>query len=623
MSKYTPITIKGSIVSYSGKELYSESDGTGMSNKYRTYDVEIGSLVAQLTGDGSTRESQLYNGIDVEEGMWIADSSGETIMRIISISNKNELGFTCVVEDFDMLSMRLNNSNTISTQSDVIVFSTNQEGEAIIVDSSNFLQGAIDKIQSRLSLNERDDRVKFYHTSAPSVEEGDIVTIDSSGNIVLAGDVTQATDIKVGTVIERLRSGKDVYIKPFNDIIQNYKEPESLTGNPGQIYYLDPNNPGEITTVQNNNAVYLQLSESVPTDILGTNSNLPGAGDTIELNGIKVFDGPGGDSVASTADLVNLINGFTAQTNITSSEFAQPGSTTSNDNTLAYTGFGLPDDVTVFVQSTGSPSAAPPEITLGDGNSVTNIQFNSPDGAAFGFDTMSASATLLAIQAGIASASLDLVATSISLSTGGGQGIKIETTGSATGIQITNVQNDAAGTALAGPGSVLGLNTSTGVGLPFLRLLRNSGGPINITGSPISGGFINQGGMVSSTNGIVPYLLLIENIGTGTNTVGIATDDDLDQVPNVTSSDGDATGIFITHTPFGDSLVQVTVNGLAAGIGDGTKTASCYFSADGGTTARAMADIEGGDQLYWNGSIAGYELDGGDLIDVIYDKPSA
>ena len=622
MSKYTPITIKGSIVSYSGKDLYSELDETGMSNKYKTYDVEIGSLVGQLTGDGSTRESQLYNGIDIEQGMWIADSSGDTIMRIVSISSKNELGFTCVVEDFDMLSIRINNSNTISTQSDVIVFSTNQEGEAIIVDSSNFLPGAIDKIQSRLSLNERDDRVKFYHNSAPSVVEGDIVTIDSSGNIVLAGDVTEATDIKVGTVIERLRSGKDVYLKPFNDIIQNYKEPESLTGNPGQIYYLDPNAPGEITTVQNNNAVYLQLSESSPTDILGTNSNLPGAGDIFKLNGTTVFNGPGGDSVANIADLVNFINGFTAQTNVTSSEFAQPGSTSSDDNTLAYAGFGLPDDVTVFVQSTGSPTTTPPEITLGDGNSSTNIQFNSPDGAAFGFDTMSAAATLLAIQNEIASAGLDLIATSISISSGSGQGIKIETTGSATGVQITNIQNDAAGTTLAGSGSVLGLNTNTNVGLPFLRLLRDSGGPINITGSPISGGFINQGGMVSSSNGTVPYLLLIEGVSSGTSTVGISTEDDLDQIPNVTSSDGDATGVFISHTPFGDSLVQVSANGLGVGVGDGVKTLSCYFSVDGGTTARAMADIEGGDQLYWNGSVAGYELDSGDLLDVVYDKPS-
>ena len=101
-----------------------------------------------------------------------------------------------------------------------------------------------------------------------------------------------------------------------------------------------------------------------------------------------------------------------------------------------------------------------------------------------------------------------------------------------------------------------------------------------------------------------------------------ATEDDLDQIPNVTSSDGDATGVFISHTPFGDSLVQVSANGLGVGVGDGVKTLSCYFSVDGGTTARAMADIEGGDQLYWNGSIAGYELDSGDLLDVIYDKPS-
>ena len=114
-----------------------------------------------------------------------------------------------------------------------------------------------------------------------------------------------------------------------------------------------------------------------------------------------------------------------------------------------------------------------------------------------------------------------------------------------------------------------------------------------------------------------------EEGSTTTTTVGVATDDDLDQVPNVTSFDGAATGVFISHTPFGDSSVLITVNGLNVSLGDGTTTTSCYFSTDGGTTARAMADIESGDQLYWNGSIAGYELDGGDNIDVIYDRSSS
>jgi hypothetical protein len=68
--------------------------------------------------------------------------------------------------------------------------------------------------------------------------------------------------------------------------------------------------------------------------------------------------------------------------------------------------------------------------------------------------------------------------------------------------------------------------------------------------------------------------------------------------------------------------VSVEVNGIEANVGDGAKDEACYFSVDGGATARAMADIEAGDTLYWNGSIAGYELETDDDIDISYQASS-
>jgi hypothetical protein len=115
-------------------------------------------------------------------------------------------------------------------------------------------------------------------------------------------------------------------------------------------------------------------------------------------------------------------------------------------------------------------------------------------------------------------------------------------------------------------------------------------------------------------------LLMLEGVGDGSTDVGAETTDDLNQTPNATTADGDDSGVVITHTPFSDSNVQILVNGVNVNLGDGAKDQACYFSVDGGTTPRAIADVEGGDLLYWNGSIAGYELDGSDEIDIIYDK---
>jgi len=61
----------------------------------------------------------------------------------------------------------------------------------------------------------------------------------------------------------------------------------------------------------------------------------------------------------------------------------------------------------------------------------------------------------------------------------------------------------------------------------------------------------------------------------------------------------------ITSTPAGNSYPAVFVNGIQyrVALDDSERTtAPCYFSGDGGATARAIADIVAGDRLYWNGS---------------------
>lgn len=88
---------------------------------------------------------------------------------------------------------------------------------------------------------------------------------------------------------------------------------------------------------------------------------------------------------------------------------------------------------------------------------------------------------------------------------------------------------------------------------------------------------------------------------------------------NCTVDDADS-GLDIAATPALDSYVRVLVNGLGAELGDGVKTKDCYFSGDGGTTARAISAITAADSFYWNAVIAGYSLvnDGSDEVDFDY-----
>jgi len=83
----------------------------------------------------------------------------------------------------------------------------------------------------------------------------------------------------------------------------------------------------------------------------------------------------------------------------------------------------------------------------------------------------------------------------------------------------------------------------------------------------------------------------------------------------VTVNNGDlACNTGIAATPAKTSYVDVTVNGGQAALGNGVKTMECYFSGDGGTTARAYNAVVAGDKLYWNGTIAQYQLDATDTV---------
>jgi len=86
-----------------------------------------------------------------------------------------------------------------------------------------------------------------------------------------------------------------------------------------------------------------------------------------------------------------------------------------------------------------------------------------------------------------------------------------------------------------------------------------------------------------------------------------------------TSGDGDlACNTAMAKTPVFGGYVVPYIRGIAVTIGNGTKDKCCYLSGDGGATARAFADVAAGDKLYWNPTVAGYNLQAGWRIDLYY-----
>ena len=89
--------------------------------------------------------------------------------------------------------------------------------------------------------------------------------------------------------------------------------------------------------------------------------------------------------------------------------------------------------------------------------------------------------------------------------------------------------------------------------------------------------------------------------------------------PIETSGNYSSTGIIMTYSPYQDSYVSVEVNGISVDLGDGVRDTDSYFSGDGGNTPTSIEEIRAGDQLYWNGQIAGFDLVADDEINLIYE----
>lgn len=112
-----------------------------------------------------------------------------------------------------------------------------------------------------------------------------------------------------------------------------------------------------------------------------------------------------------------------------------------------------------------------------------------------------------------------------------------------------------------------------------------------------------------------------DSVGTTANGLKAAVPTKLDKnrPPAPVSTDGGDTALKITGFPAGDGHVQVVIGGVHQSVGDGSKTAAVYFSTDGGSTALPLSSLRGGENLYFNPSIAGFSIDGTDFISLHYN----
>ena len=640
--------IKGQVTAITSEGRYAYDDATGLgpsgSNISISYNITVSSIDPQSIGSSETRTGtgREYNGLDIKTGDWVTNNTGKTCLQVTAITAKSESSISFTAKDVDAFVYKNYRTNAYAANVDeVAFFEVSDSGKPLIAgeDAATFFgdKVAADLLQSRFAIQEEDERFRVEFSSPQnSVEEGQVVTIDANGDLVPFG-TAGSSDFKLGLLVSLSYGNTIAYLKPFNTIIDDFAKPEKLTGSKGDFYYASTVTPGDITTnsAQGSDKLYFQFKDAVPTVITATTVNSATAGgDTLLVNGVASVSG-----ARTIGQIVSDINAGTATHFVTATQPLGETVLKSYDNGLQPAN----GDIVMVTSVDGGGSTVFPEITISDGNNTASVSFQTSDstfpGTGGAYLTVSATQMAADINTACNAASIDITASTEANTNGANNSTYpklVLTLGSGSGITITEVAADAAGqTFQQATAMPLTANTTTD---RTLILTRADGGDILLTGS---GTFVNSNGIVSSSAGTPALLVMVEDeegaasfddsdlqasidsleISAATET-GVTTKVDRNKNPLATTSDEDSTGITITYTPFSDSAVTVKVNGLQCNIGDGAKDEAVYFSADGGTTAKTIANIAAGDTLYWMGSLAGYELETDDDIDIDYQASS-
>lgn len=436
-------------------------------------------------GSHLTRIPKTFNGIDVVIGDFIAGATDGKVLQIVEIESKTDTTVVCIAEDV----IRYNTFRSptglgiFTTPGPAVIFQLNEEGDPMIdplpvgIVSSDFYAN----VSSRFKyLNPQRNFVLEQENNG--FEEGDVVAMNGVTGVF---ELSTNTNIErlIGTVSHPGPGPHRFIIRPMNGILDVVP---GLPGSPGEFIFPKNDGSGDLTTTDTGTPIYLQITDAIPTSILGTvvNGNTP-ANNSMEINGHTVVFAIGQTGNVAIINAVSDINASTSIHGVTAHASLSPTIITS--------------DIGTFGSAYGAVGGYPPFSAAINGITVN-------------FTTMTDGLATFALPiATAADIAIDINNAGILNITAKEEYNLLEITESQGGpISITNITPDLNSHPFVGANSITSLGTAyTGqAGNYVLELRREDGGEIiikDVVGTPSF-----DYGVVSGHNGFYALGLNIE-----------------------------------------------------------------------------------------------------------------
>ena len=522
MSKYTrsnPIPLLvGNVSSVTVEGRYAVDDGSGLgpsgSNNIPTRFRLTTSVATQDVGTALAGASaSKYDGLDIKAGFWVANQAGTICLKVLSVLSKAPNAVTVLVEDVDAFSYKNNQVNQFTSGQSCAFFTLSDLGVPQISGedaAAHFTDAlAVLKLHARFSVQQSIERARLEFESSQSIQVGQVAVLNSSNDGVVPYGTAGAGTFKIGVVLELAENDTVVFIKPFNKVIDNFPQPNLLSGSAGDTYYTS-NSAGQMTTSAGGEELFYQITDAVATvveaDALDVSMS---SGDSIVVNGESCASG-----ASTLSEIVTAINAKTSSHFVTAS---QPFGVTELRSFSSTPSTG---DALLVVSSDSGSSYTYPTVTISDGvNSPVTVTIQSsntvPFPSATSYLTLTATEIASILNTALSNASIGITASAFSHNSGAnsstypGLALTLDSESSATEIALTNGSSDVLGNSFTASLGISATSIQKVTG-KRLTLTRSDGGDILLTGS---GSFVNSNGIVSSSSGSPPLLAVAGSRG--------------------------------------------------------------------------------------------------------------